>query len=186
MHWRIYTPWFPKIDKTHQFYSSEKVRKMRLLPNLSGSFSFSLSLQHSQQHTSFSITCKQQAFLFILTYFRSGREKQTCGTIIETRPWRRRERGRQLLTLSWVACFCLPLKETRCGKKEKEKEERDSFYFLYFFYKSHLQKLGPGRRAAVVHKRAASCRRVEAQWVLAWLKSGNGSLYRTLTWEWDV
>lgn len=146
MHWKIYTSWSLKIDKTHQFYSSEKVRKMWVLPNLSGSFSFSLSLQHSQQHTSFSITCKQQPFLFILTDFRSGREKQTCGTIIETRPWRRRERGRQLLMLSWVACFCLTLKEARWGQRRRRKKRKNEtvFFFNNFFTKAICKSLALG------------------------------------------
>lgn len=55
----------------------------------------------------------------------------------------------------------LPEKGKVGAEKEKEREERE------LFYKSHLQNPGPGRRAAVVNKRAASCRRVEAQWAFA-------------------
>ncbi len=106
---------------------------MWLLPNLSGSFSFSLSLQHSQQHTSFSIT-----FLFILTDFRSGREKQTCGTVIETDKTMKTKRERQAAPYAVMSgMFLSPPERGKVGaeEKEKEKEEWESFFFFFFFQK---------------------------------------------------
>lgn len=164
------------MDKMYQWCIWKNVRKVLLFPKLFYPYSIVNSTPLFQNH------CKQQPFLFIPTDYRSGREKILMALLLkQMRPRRLEKRDRQLLMLLWTACFLsLPEKGKVGAEKEKAREERE------LFYKSHLQNPGPGRRAAVVNKRAASCRRVEAQWAFAWLKRGNGSLYRPLTWEWDV
>lgn len=101
------------------------------MANPSGSLSLSLSVQHSQQHTSFSTTCKQQPFLFILADLRPGREKQTCGLIIETDETMKTKRERQTAPYAVVSGMFLSLLErgkVGAEKKEKEREERDRFF----------------------------------------------------------
>ncbi len=186
MHWRIHTSWFPKIDKTHQFYSSEKLGKCDYCLT-------SLAPFHSHYPYSIvnntplfpSLANSRLFYLFSLTSDQAEKNRPVALLLKQDHEDEEREAGSSLRCHEWHV-FVSPWKRQGAGRRRKKRKNETVFIFCIFFYKSHLQKLGPGRRAAVVHKRAASCRRVEAQWVLAWLKSGNGSLYRTLTWEWDV
>lgn len=87
-------------------------------------------------HANSSLFC-----LFSLTSDQAGKNRPVALLLKQIRPWRRRERGKQLLTLSWAACFVSPWKRQGGGRKEEERKGRTR---QLFFTKAICKSLALG------------------------------------------
>lgn len=118
------------MDKTYQWLIWENVRKVWLLPYLSGSFS--LSLPHSiVKSTPLFHHMQTAAFSLHSHWLQIRQRKITRCPIIEADEAMKTRKERQTASYAVVNGMFLSLPEkgeVGAEKKEKEREERDSFF----------------------------------------------------------